>query len=397
LTLTNVNSTSDKYAAAVVAYNSTTLTINLDNVDVNGATVSAETVAALVGYTTGAVNMTDCDVSGLSLTGEKDEKVGAYIGTANQASCVVTTANCTNSTSYRDYGRVIYGATVNGTVPVGTTGQLIDAIKGAPVGQTTQIAMADGTYDGNIDITVAALGKSGGDVVIKAAEGAKPVITGTVTLGYRKQGTGSAMYNANVTFEGITFDHQDDTLFSIEVQDVKSLNLYKCTIIGAGETGIHAANGNDTGPSKITDCTFINAAVQGYGNYCTDMVIEGSTFTNSRINIQGGGGVTVQGCTFNNTLTDANVDDSFYLIRSNSTSITVKNCQASIDSTVTGVATSQAKWYLLANRGTTNWTVEDVAITITDAALAQTELKVTACTSTGAINTTNLTVNGVVQ
>ena len=68
-----------------------------------------------------------------------------------------------------------------------------------------------------------------------------------------------------------------------------------------------------------------------------------------------------------------------------------------IDSELTEVATAQAKWYLLANRGTTNWTVENVAVTLTDAALAQTELDITACTSTGVINTTNLTVNGVAQ
>ena len=85
------------------------------------------------------------------------------------------------------------------------------------------------------------------------------------------------------------------------------------------------------------------------------------------------------------------------MIRSNSTPITVKDCVAEIDSTVTGVAASQAKWGMLWNRGTTNWTVENVAITLTEAALAQTELLVTKTTSTGAINTNGLTVNGVAQ
>ena len=107
--------------------------------------------------------------------------------------------------------------------------------------------------------------------------------------------------------------------------------------------------------------------------------------------------MTVQNCVFNNTLTVANVDDSFYAIRSNSTPITVKDCQINIDSKLTEVATAQAKWYLLANRGTANWTVENVEVTLTEAALAQTALQVTACTSTGVINATNLTVNGVAQ
>jgi len=115
LELNTVNSTSSKYAAAVVAYNSTSLTINMNNVDVDGATISAETVAALVGYTTGPVNLTNCDVSGLALTGQVEEnKVGALVGTANTATCAVTTNNCTNSTDYGDYGRVITGATWNG-------------------------------------------------------------------------------------------------------------------------------------------------------------------------------------------------------------------------------------------------------------------------------------------
>ena len=118
LTLSNVKSTSDKYAAAVVAYNSTTLTINLNDVDVDGATVTAETVAGLVSYSTGLVNLTDCDVSGLVLTGEKAEKIGAYVGTANTASCNVTVANCANNTAYGDYGRVINGARWNGALIV---------------------------------------------------------------------------------------------------------------------------------------------------------------------------------------------------------------------------------------------------------------------------------------
>lgn len=284
-----------------------------------------------------------------------------------------------------------------GVVYAATTQELINAIKNAPVGQTTSIVLADGIYADNIDITVAALGQSGGDVVIKAA-GKNTVITGTVTLGYRDQGTGATMYNANVTFEGITFNHVDATLFSIEIGDVKSLNLVNCTIIGSGETGIHAARGNATGPSKITGCTFINAALQGYGNYCTDMLIEKCTFNNSCINIQAGSGVTVQECTFNNTLTDANNNESFYVIRTNSTPITVTDCKINIDSTVTGIGTPGSKgWGVFVNRGTTNWTVSDVQITLTDAALTQTALEIAKCTSTGAINMTDVTVNGTEQ
>ncbi|MBO5842478.1 MAG: hypothetical protein J6R46_05720, partial [Clostridia bacterium] len=284
----------------------------------------------------------------------------------------------------------------DGNQIVSSTTELINAIKNAPVGKETVILMADGNYDGDIAITVEALGASGGDVVIKAM-GENAVITGTVTLGYRNQGVGAAVYNANVTFDGVIFDHAESGKHSLYIQDVKSLTLINCTIIGDGEYGIDSARGNATGTSKITNCTFVNAGMQLLGNFATGLVIDGCTFNESRINIQAGNGVTVQNCEFNNTLTAANVGDSFYAIRSNSTPITVKNCEMNIDSELTEVATAQAKWYLLANRGTTNWTVDNVAVTLTDAALAQTELDITACTSTGVINTTNLTVNGVAQ
>ena len=280
---------------------------------------------------------------------------------------------------------------------VSTTEELINAIKNAPVGEITYLALADGTYTENIDITLAALGKQGGDVVIKAAKDANPIIAGTVTLGYRVQGTGAVMYNANVTFDGITFDHAATGIHSLNVQDVKSLTLKNCTIIGDGDYGIGSASGNATGASLIYDCTFINAAIQGLGNFCSGLVIDKCEFINSHINVQGGNSVTVQDCSFNNTLTAANVGDSFYAIRSNSIPITVKDCEFNIDSTLTEVASAQSKWYLLANRGTTNWTVTNVDVTLTEAALLQTELDITACTSTGTINATNLTVNGVVQ
>ena len=403
LTLSNVTSTSTKYAAAVVAYNSTSLVINLNNVDVEKATVSAESVAALVSYSTGEVNLTDCDVSDITLSGkEAENKVGAYVSTANQKTCAVTVTNCTNNTTYRDYGRVINGATWNGVVPVTTTQQLLDAIKNAPVGETTYIAMADGTYDGNIDITLAAMGQQAGDVVIKAMEGAKPVITGTVTLGLYERGTTNvAKWEANVTFEGITFDQAAAGAHCISVQALSSITLKKCTIIGDGEYGIGSQSGNNTGPSLISECTFVNAAIQGYGNFCSGLVIDGCTFNDSRVNIGAGNGVTIQNCTFNNVLTDANNGDSFYAIRTSSTGtpITVKNCKINVDSTVNGIAAPKAgkAFAILHNRHASKaWTIENVEVNLTDAALAQTELKVVV-TAGGAMNMTNVTVNGVLQ
>ena len=282
----------------------------------------------------------------------------------------------------------------NRVVYVSNDTELSEAIVGAEKGKKTIISLKAGTYSQDINLTAAALDNKTGELVFKAAEGAVAVIAGNVTLGYRNQGVGAAMFDTDVTFEGITFDHAETGKHSITVMDVKSLTLKNCKIIGDGEYGIDSARGNATGTSKIEGCTFENAGMQLLGNFATGLVIDNCTFNESRINVQAGNGVTVQNCKFNNTLKSANVGDSFYCVRSNSTPITVKDCEIKIDSELTEVATSQTKWYLLANRGTTNWTVENVAVTLTDAALMQTELKVTACTSTGTINTTNLTVNG---
>jgi len=291
------------------------------------------------------------------------------------------------ATAYDDYTLVVMDL-------ANTSADLANMIANADGDET--IYMAPGTYSDDIQLTVAALGGAKGDLVFKAA-GDGVVFAGTVTLGYRDQGVGATMWNGNVTFEGITFDHKNAASHSLNIQDVESLTLKNCTIIGDGEYGITCARGNATGTSSIIECTFENAGVQLLGNYATGLVIDTCTFNNSCVNVQAGNGVTVQNCTFNSTLTDAHKGDSFYLLRTNSTPLTVKNCTMYIDSTVTGVADSQPKWYLMCNRGTTNWTVEDVAVTLTDAALQQTELVVTATTSTGAINTTNMTVNGVVQ
>ena len=273
--------------------------------------------------------------------------------------------------------------------------ELLAAIKNA-TGETATILLSDGTYSNDINLTVAAIGQAQCENLVIRAAGDNAIITGTVTLGYRIQGTGAEMWNANVTFEGVTFKQADT--HSIDVQDVKSLNLVDCKIVNNGEYGIGCARGNATGTSKIVGCTFENASMQLLGNFATGLVIDDCTFNNSRVNVQAGNGVTVQNCEFNATLAEANIDDSFYLIRSNSTAITVKNCEINIDSELTEVVTTaQAKWYLLANRGTTNWTVENVAVTLTDAAAAQTQLQITACTSTGVINATGLTVNGIEQ
>ena len=410
-------------------------TLTIKDCSVKNATVTGKgSCGAIIGHATGddwtLVDMDNIVVTSNSIisTGDSDNKAGSVMGTLGNAGQPKTVNGVTKTGGVTIDGYEVSGNTVksnnvdnaklwgrqgnsNGvltidgekvedfgnyvattTVTVTNDAELAAAIEGALPEMV--IKLAAGTYTENIVLTVAELGAAQGDITFKAVAGAEPVIAGTVTLGYRKQGTGAAMWDGNVTFDGITFDHVENAKHSLDVQDVKSLTLKNCTIIGDGEYGLGSASGNGTGPSLIDNCTFDNAAMQILGNFGTDLIINECTFNQSRINVQGGNGVTVQNCTFNNTLKSVHVGDSFYCVRSNSTPISVKNSEINIDSELAEVASGQAKWGLLWNRGTTNWTVANVAVTLTQSALIQTELLVTKCTSTGTIDN-NLTVNGV--
>ena len=396
--------------------------LTIKNCSVKDAKVTGKgSCGGIIGHANGGIGLAELNTisvfsTSIESTGTDTNKAGSVMGTVGSG--IVKVTNCSvidnevtsnNVANAKLWGRqgsstgVLYvdgvqvedfgTFTPSTTVTVTNDAELAKVIE---VKDVTTIKLATGTYSDNIVLTVAAEGNFQRDIKFEAVEGASPVIAGTVTLGYRNQGVAAAMWDGNVTFEGITFDHADAAKHSISVGDVKSLTLKNCTIIGDGEYGIDSARGNATGTSKIEGCTFVNAAMQLLGNLATGLVIDGCTFNESRINVQAGNGVTVQNCTFNNTLKSVHIGDSFYCVRSNSTPITVKNTYINIDSELAEVATSQSKWYLLANRGTTQWAVENVAVTLSDAALMQTELDITACTLTGVINTTNLTVNGKV-
>lgn len=410
-------------------------TLTIKDCSVKNATVTGKgSCGAIIGHATGdawtLVDMDNIVVNSNSIisTGDSDNKAGSVMGTLGNAGQPKTVNGVTKTGGVTIDGYEVSGNTVKSnnvdnaklwgrqgnsdgvltidgekvedfgnyvattTVTVTNDAELAAAIEGALPEMV--IKLAAGTYNENIVLTVAELGAAKGDITFKAVAGAEPVITGTVTLGYRNQGVGNAMWDGNVTFEGITFDHAENEKHSLDVQDVKSLTLKNCTIIGDGEYGLTSARGNGTGTSKIEYCTFKNAGMQLLGNFATGLVIDNCTFEESCINVQAGNGVTVQNCTFNNTLKSVHVGESFYCVRSNSTPISVKNCEINIDSELAEVASGQAKWGLLWNRGTTNWTVENVAVTLTQSALIQTELLVTKCTSTGTIDN-NLTVNGV--
>ena len=295
---------------------------------------------------------------------------------------------------------------VGDTIPAGNAAALQNAVAALGADEDATFFLTDGNYDGDVKLTVADIGADKtGDIAFVAVPDTKPVLTGLTQLGfYEKRNNASAKFNANITYDGITFEQAEEMAYCLRVENVGSVVLTNCTFIGGGEYGIASPGGNNTGVSKITNCTFINSSVQPNGNFGTGLVIEDCTFNESVINVQGGNGVTVKECEFTNTLTDAHTNESFYVIRSNAIPITVTNCIVKVDSTVTGIAANQLQWGIFWNRGNgTDWTVTDVEVTLTAAAIAQTELDVTKCAAkngnavTGKINTNNLTVNGVVQ
>lgn len=287
---------------------------------------------------------------------------------------------------------------VGDTIPAGNAVALQNAVAALGADEDATFFLTDGNYDGDVKLTVADLGADKtGDIAFVAVPETKPVLTGLTQLGfYEKLNNASAKFNANITYDGITFEQAEEMAYCLRVENVGSVVLTNCTFIGGGEYGIASPGGNNTGVSKITNCTFINSSVQPNGNFGTGLVIEGCTFNESVINVQGGNGVTVKGCEFTNTVTDAHNNESFYVIRSNAIPMTVTDCTFDVDSTVSGTGVAGSKgWGVFVNRNNKDWTVTDCSITMSDAALAQTALKVGAKLSTGKIYTTNLKVNGV--
>ncbi|MBO5900771.1 MAG: right-handed parallel beta-helix repeat-containing protein, partial [Lentisphaeria bacterium] len=221
----------------------------------------------------------------------------------------------------------------------------------------------------------------------------------TLQLGWFENRVGGEQWASAVEFSGITFDHAAAETHSILVYNVDGFVLDGCTVKGDGEYGIGSTGNNPTTPgSVITNCTFENAGMQISGGFGSDLEISDCTFNDSRVNIQGGNGVNFSGNTFNSTVTDANVGDSFYCIRSNDIAVNIEDCVFNIDSTLTEDAGEQAKWGVLwqRNAGNTQWVANDIEVNYTDAALAQGELLFNKNGTTTAANETDrITINGV--
>ena len=246
--------------------------------------------------------------------------------------------------------------------------------------EAVTIVIAEGTYAEDLNLTNDAIGNTAErpNITFQPAEGAAVTLAGTVTVGYRQQNVGASTWNGEVTFKGITFDHAENGKHSLDIQDVNGITLDACTITGDGEYGIGTASGNSTTKAVFTGCTFNNGAMQVLGQIGAHLKVTGCTMNDFNFNVQAGAtpGMTIEKSTFNMTLTDAHVGESFYAVRTNACPVNISGVTLNVDSTVTGTAAEQAKWAILHARKDSNakWTVSDVEVNLTSAAAAQTEL-----------------------
>ena len=279
LTIVNATSVSDKYAGVVLAYNSSTTAINFNNVDVDGATIQAETVSPLVSYTTGPVNLTNCDVKNISMEGEKPEKIGAFVGTANQASCVVTANNCTNDSEYKVAGRVINGATmtIDGQNYVTTT----DALNQALAEGAETIILPAGEYSADLgnatSRTLTIIGTEGTAVQFENLGGQNSLPLNKLdSLTIRDCKIGK-MLTKNWGMLVFGSSYNENGVYTIE----------NCTFDGVGTQGIYINEYKSGATYNIINCTFNG----DFGNEGA-VTIQNNTDVNHTVN--------VKGCTFNN-------------------------------------------------------------------------------------------------
>ena len=80
-----------------------------------------------------------------------------------------------------------------------------EAVNAASTTEATTIVLAAGTYADDVNITLAAVGEQKAAISIIAADGADVTISGKVTVGYYEKRVGAALWDAEVSFENITF------------------------------------------------------------------------------------------------------------------------------------------------------------------------------------------------
>ena len=264
LKFVNSKSQSGKYSAVVLAYNSTSAVINLNNVDVDGATISAETVSPLVGYTTGSINLKDCDVANISMTGEKPEKIGAYVGTANQATCNVIVSNCTNNTEYKEAGRVINGATmtIDGMQYVANNDALANALNSG----ANNILLAAGEFEmpGSF---------SANNVTISGADKENSILKITSQL----RADNKSLTLKNLTTKVPTGLYYSESTFAW-IHYLKNFSMINCNSDGRIRLNSHSATIEKCRFDVTTSSGFDGYAIFYYGPTDSNVKVSNSVF-----------------------------------------------------------------------------------------------------------------------
>lgn len=233
----------------------------------------------LVSYTTGPVNLTNCDVNNITMTGEKEEKVGAYVGTANTENCVVTASNCTNSSQYKVAGRVINGATmtIDGTTLCTNT----DALNKALAEGVETILLPAGEYSADLgdakSRTLTIIGTKGTNVQFENLGGENSLPAEKFDkLTIRDCNIGKMLTKK---WGMLVFGSSNNAkgVYTIE----------NCTFEGVGTQGIYINEDASGATYNIIDCTFNG----DFGNEGA-VTIQNNTDVNHT--------VKVKGCTFNN-------------------------------------------------------------------------------------------------
>ena len=133
---------------------------------------------------------------------------------------------------------------------------LQEAVNAASTTEETTIIVSGGTYNEDITLDARTMEQKG-NIKFIAAEGEDVTFTGLFTIGYYEKNVSSCKWNADVTFENITFDQATAATHSINIQQVNDFTMTNCTVIGDGEYGILGTN-VDNG-ATLTGCTFTNA------------------------------------------------------------------------------------------------------------------------------------------
>jgi len=218
-------------AAAVVGYANGA--VNLTNVDVENAKINNTfgNAAIYVGYGVNAINLTDCDIIGVDTTASGEiedgavrmDKTGAFVATANTASCVATLTNCTNESALNIAGRVINDATmtVDGAYYVTTAKAFTSALAS---GDNVNIILADGKYENVLTATGKTI-----NVVGENEDGAEIALTNFTPGQYTHDHLG--LNGCTVTLENVKATFEDGAYYAAYING-PTMTYKNCTLIG---------------------------------------------------------------------------------------------------------------------------------------------------------------------